>query len=175
MPYLYLDNFELKLLKIWPMQEEHSDPLVCLPEKRKSVSHVEGALYASGGKRIPSDSQTQGTQGWKVGVYKHCYVFWPFQAQTVWDSSLTEHPKPVFLCPVIFSQMYYFLFFVFVLSKEKAPCSGHFLGTASIGPACAQIKICLFLLLESSHKNSRGVEGKSLPLTEGTKQPFLIS
>ena len=44
MPYLYLDNFELKLLKIWPMQEEHSDPLVCLTEKRKSVSHVEGAL-----------------------------------------------------------------------------------------------------------------------------------
>lgn len=39
------------------------------------------------------------------------------------------------------------LFFVFVLSKEKAPCFGHFLGTTSIGPACAQIKICIFLLL----------------------------
>ena len=51
------------------------------------------------------------------------------------------------LCFFVLSFSHKFIVFVFVLSKEKAPCFGHFLGATSIGPACAQIKICIFLLL----------------------------
>ena len=51
-PQWHFAYFKLKLLK-QPTQEGQCDSPFCLPESRKSTSHVTDACPASGGKRTP--------------------------------------------------------------------------------------------------------------------------
>ena len=154
--------FDLKLLKKWALQKGHSAPPFCLPESRKWISHMKGALPPTKIKkntRVARDREFRPSRIYK----KICYFFsllpW---AQTLL-SSLIDHTKPKCLCPVNFSQIFIFLkkykgrlIWPLFMShfNETSLCTNFFLS-------------CLSILYKfyyySSHKSSRRVEGEIFP------------
>ena len=74
MPRWHIDSSELKLPKKQPVQEGHPDFPFCLSGSRKPISHVKGALPASGcgtGALITKDRRS----GQEAGINKSCYFF----------------------------------------------------------------------------------------------------
>lgn len=59
-PRWHIDSFELKFPEKQPMQEGHPDFPFCLSGSRKSISHVKGALPASGSGRTPLSPKIEG-------------------------------------------------------------------------------------------------------------------
>ena len=107
MPKWHMDYLELKLLKKQLMQEGHSDPPLCLPESRKQVSPLGGALPASG-RRTPLSLEI-GNLGREAYINEPVIsLIYYSKPKLSLDSSLNEHPKPKFLCPVNSSQIYCF-------------------------------------------------------------------
>jgi len=108
-PQWHFAYFKLKLLKL-PTQEGQRDSPFCLPEGRKSISHVQDACPASGGKRTPLWPQT-GNSGQEMFMNHVTSLICYPKPKHCLDSSLIGRSKPRFLCPVNFSLIYYFLVF----------------------------------------------------------------
>lgn len=70
----HIDYFKLKLLEKPPVQG-HSDPFLRLPESRKQISHVKGALSASGGRKTSLPSETGNSGPRRLCEQNSAYFF----------------------------------------------------------------------------------------------------
>ena len=92
-PEWHVEYFELKLLKKWAMREGHSDLPFCLPESRKEISHLKGALPSSGTKRTPLLPEI-GNWRQEAWINKPWDFFITPSQNSVLMSSLVLHLKP---------------------------------------------------------------------------------
>ena len=118
-PQWHIDYFTLMLLKKRPMQEGHSDPPLCLPESRKQISLVQGALSLPGGRKTSLSSKI-GNSG-PISLYKQTFNFrinLPPKHKICLNVLLIKHPnKRKFLFSLS-------LFFFFGLTHVMQMSSG---------------------------------------------------